>query len=95
MILSSTVGTLPVQVYADDYAVNDISASAPVPINEENFPDSNFRTFVQNFDTDGDGTLASGELDRITDMDVGSRGIQNLKGIERFTALQVLDCHDN
>ena len=69
----------------------------PVPINEDNFPDANFRTYVggKTIDQNSDGKLAEWELATVTSIQVHGQGISNLKGIEHFTALKWLDCSDN
>ena len=41
-------------------------ALADVEINEINFPDANFRTVVNEFDTDGNGTLSEEEIGNVT-----------------------------
>ena len=66
-----------------------------VAINEANFPDANFRSFVSdNYDTNKDGYLIGDEL-AVTTMDVSGKGITNLKGIEHFTSLTSLNCSNN
>lgn len=72
-------------------------ASDGTSINEETFPDAQFRNYVkENFDTDGNGSLSAEELDAVTKINLGSRlGITSLKGIEYFTSLLSLVCSDN
>ena len=64
-------------------------------ITEENFPDEKFRTYLKTFDTDKDGLLSADELEKVTKIDVNSKEISDLKGIELFTALEGLDCGNN
>ena len=64
-------------------------------ITEENFPDEKFRTYLKTFDTDKDGLLSAAELEKVTKIDVNSKEISDLKGIELFTALEELDCGSN
>ena len=64
-------------------------------ITEENFPDEKFRTYLKTFDTDKDGLLSADELEKVTKIDVNSKEISDLKGIELFTALEELDCGSN
>jgi Leucine-rich repeat (LRR) protein len=73
------------------------AAWADVVINSTNFPDGTFRTFVtENFDTEKPkGSLSDAELQAVTTMDVSKKSIQNLKGIEYFTALTSLICYGN
>ncbi len=70
-------------------------AWADVAINETNFPDATFRQYVSdNCDTDYNGNLSDEEIAAVTDITVGG-GISNLKGIEYFTALTMLNCENN
>ncbi|KXB47605.1 hypothetical protein HMPREF3188_00451, partial [Tissierellia bacterium KA00581] len=67
----------PIASYADDN----------VEINEKNFPDENFRDFIDFFiDEDNNGFLNHEELDQIDTLllNGGSTKITNLKGIEYF-----------
>ena len=64
-----------------------------IAINETNFPDANFRTYVSaNCDTDGSGTLSTSELAAVTSIDVYNKSISSLKGVEYFTSLTLLNC---
>ena len=67
-----------------------------VEINEENFPDAIFRQFVsENFDKNGDKVITKDELASIIEIDASNKGISDLKGIEYFTALEVLNVGNN
>ncbi|MDU2292662.1 MAG: S-layer homology domain-containing protein [Peptococcus niger] len=80
----------PAWADAGDVAIGDVA------INEANFPDKNFRTFVsEKFDKNHDGILSRGELNRVGGIDVSGKEIATLKGIEHFKALQTLDCRKN
>ena len=68
---------------------------ADVEINETNFPDENFRGWVLSQEYGADGVLKQSEIKKVTRIDVKNLGIQNLKGIEHFTALTMLICIDN
>ena len=65
-----------------------------IAINEENFPDAKFRKFVadKTIDKNEDGYLSETEVKAVTTMDVKVLGIEDLKGIEHFTALAELNC---
>ena len=76
---------LPVSAYA----------AGGVKINKTNFPDSKFRSFVRTYDTNNNGTLSDLELAEVKTMNVTSKGIGSLKGVEYFSALTILDCSDN
>ncbi len=67
-----------------------------IAINATNFPDTNFRTYVQeNFDFDSNQYLNEEEVSGVTDILVGDSSISNLKGIEYFTNLEALHCGNN
>ena len=80
------------------------TAVAGVRIDEEHFPDPNFRAFItKHFDTNRDNALDELEIQNAkeiffyTDEDdgTGSSWVNTLDGIEYFTALEVLHCADN
>lgn len=71
------------------------AAMADVAVNEKNFPDEIFRGFVQQFDTDGNGSLNDDEIEAVTSISCANIGITSMKGVEYFTALRELDCTDN
>ena len=74
-----------------------------VAIDEEHFPDSNFRKFVKKYDRDMDGKLSQIELAKVTDLNcdksysgvTDDEKIKSLKGIEYFTSLKTLSCRRN
>lgn len=67
-----------------------------LPIDETNFPDATFRTWVKaNCQTDGDDYLTDDEIAAVTEINVASMDITDLKGVEYFTALKVLLCQGN
>ena len=71
-------------------------AGAGIAVNDSNFPDANFRSYVaESCDTDRDGFLSADEIAAVTSIDVSRREIADLTGIEFFTALETLDCYDN
>lgn len=66
-------------------------AVAELPINEENFPDEEFRKYVIHIDLDRNGTLSQREIDSETQISqLGTPGVRNYKGIEYFTNLRIL-----
>ena len=69
-----------------------LASAADVKINEATFPDLNFRNWVLAQDYGADGVLTDEEQENITSLDVRRLEIHNLKGIEYFTALKVLNC---
>ena len=66
-----------------------------IDINEENFPDVFFRNYLMKQSYGSDGSLSPAELKAVTEMDVSSNGIDDLKGVEFFTALTKLQCQEN
>ena len=72
-------------------------AEAQVKINEENFPDANFREFITSYyDSDGDGELSESNISQITRIEsLSGKNIKSLEGISFFTNLQSLNCSNN
>ena len=71
-----------------------------VAIDETNFPDANFRSFITNFitkkyDKDKDGILSPSERSKIHSLNCSKKNISNLKGIEFFPSITTLDCSKN
>ena len=67
-----------------------------IEVNETTFPDAAFRAYVlENFDTDGSGTLSEAEINAVTNIDVSEKNITDLKGIGYFTELLYLNCSYN
>ncbi|WP_298649270.1 family 16 glycosylhydrolase [uncultured Proteiniphilum sp.] len=59
-------------------------------------PDVAFKAYcIANFDTDKDGQISEQEVRSITTLDVSSKGIGSLQGIEKFVSLTSLDCSGN
>ena len=72
---------LPTAALADD----------AVAINEDNFPDNDFREYVRNnFDKDKDDVLSDGEIGAVKDIRPTNRDISSLTGVEHFTNLESL-----
>ena len=67
----------------------------PIEINETTFPDENFRNWVLAQSYGQDGMLTEEEIVRIKEINVISKSIKSLKGIEFFTELTNLDCSWN
>ena len=66
-----------------------------IGINETNFPDGNFRNWILSQSYGSDRVLTSKEISGITQLDVSSKYIKRLRGIEYFTALTELSCYNN
>ena len=83
----------------DYYYWEEYEGSAPttegVEINETNFPDANFRTFLLSQSYGSDGVITDAEIAEIQSMYLDEKNIASLKGIEYFTALTNLSCGNN
>ena len=66
-----------------------------VAVDHINFPDLMFRTFIQtSLDINHDGVLSEEEIAATVTIDCTYRPIQDLTGIEHFTAMKTLRCHN-
>ncbi len=74
---------------------NSVVASTDIIIDATNFPDDNFRNFLLSQPYGSDEKLTTEEIASITTIQVGNKGIYDLKGIEFFTALTNLNCSYN
>ena len=71
-------------------------AAGYVEINETNFPDAKFRSFVkENLDKNKDNILDAGEIAAVKKIEANKMGIKSLEGVGFFTALETLKCWDN
>lgn len=67
-----------------------------VALDETNFPDENFRSYImRNYDSDYDGELSAEEIADVTEIVVFGQGIKSLKGLEFFSEITWLDCDNN
>ena len=71
-----------------------------VEINETNFPDENFRSYLLKQSYGSDGILTNAEIASVTSIQLDSyyssaAKIKSLQGIEYFTELNSLDCYGN
>ena len=65
-------------------------------INAENFPDENFRAYIsEKIDTNSNGYLSDAEITAVTQILAYSKNIADLTGIEYFTEITQLYCHNN
>ena len=86
LCLVMVVGSLPTAAFAAGY----------VEINETNFPDAKFRSFVkENLDKNKDDILDAGEIAAVKMIEANNMGIKSLEGVGFFTALETLKCWDN
>ena len=85
---SNTVQTLSVTLNLTGY-------TDPIKINETNFPDEAFRSWLTQQRYGQDGKLTASEIAAVGNIIIPGKNIQNLSGIEYFTALTYLDCTNN
>ena len=86
LCLVMVVGLLPTAAFAAGY----------VEINETNFPDAKFRSFVkEKLDKNKDNILDAGEIAAVKMIEANNMGIKSLEGVGFFTALETLKCWDN
>ncbi|MDR0660040.1 MAG: hypothetical protein LBG19_04400 [Prevotellaceae bacterium] len=58
-------------------------------------PDPIFREYCRRFDTDGDGFLSEAEISNVTVLIINNMDIRSLEGVEVFTEIEHLSCHNN
>ena len=86
LCLVMVVGSLPTAAFA----------AGSVEINETNFPDAKFRSFVkEKLDKNRDNILDAGEIAAVKMIEANKMGIKSLEGVGFFTALETLKCWDN
>ena len=68
---------------------------AGIKIDEQNFPDAAFRSALLKYDTNNDRELSKSEIYGITVLDLMSRNLESLQGIEYLTELKELTCGNN
>ena len=66
-----------------------------LPINEDNFPDDNFRNYIKTYKAGSRDVLTVEEQRNVETIEVNGRNISNLKGIEAFPNLKELNCGNN
>ena len=73
-----------------------IRSKKTVDIDEQNFPDEIFRTYVSDlYDRNDDGKLDRSEIKAAKNCAPKEMGIRSLEGIEWLTELERLDCYEN
>ena len=89
---NSSQGTF---VNASGKVAKEVTMAYGTLIDSTNFPDDNFRNLLSLFDTNKSGVLSDEELANVKSLNVTSRNIASLKGIEFFTQLERLSCSNN
>lgn len=78
-------------------AEREIPEDTEITIDENAFPDSRFRAFVEeNYDNSpADGKLSKAEIEAVTSINCSNKEIESLEGISYFTKLRFLTCYGN
>ena len=76
-------------------SVVTLIAANGIAIDPSNFPDDNFRAYVQILDTNKDGSLSASECSSVKRIAVTGSSISDLTGIEHFPNLEQLFCAQN
>lgn len=66
-----------------------------LPINAKNFPDTNFRKYIEGNIAGGRDVLTVEERSKVETIEVEGKNISRLEGIEAFPNLKVLKCGNN
>ena len=66
-----------------------------LPINEDNFPDANFRDYIKTYKAGGRDALTVEEQRKVETIEVEGKNISSLRGIEAFPNLKELNCGNN
>ena len=66
-----------------------------LPINEDNFPDDNFREYIKTYIASGSNVLTVKKRSEVETIEVEGKNISKLEGIEAFPNLKVLKCGNN
>ena len=69
------------------------AAMADVTINNTNFPDANFRSYL--LSEYPSGVITTAQLNARDSLYLYNKGISNMKGVEYFTQLTYLNCYSN
>ncbi|MBR6403742.1 MAG: leucine-rich repeat protein [Eubacterium sp.] len=95
----ATVMTVGGGITAPFSGIDTVEAAGAksVTINEDNFPDPNFRAVIsgRDYDRDGNGILSAREIGLTLNIYCEGMDIKSLDGVEYFTNLQGLWCKDN
>ena len=83
---------LPISAFAEEELTDGYGI---IELAEYILPDEAFRKYLKKFDTNNDGKLAPAERYAVKEIDVASRNISNLFGIQFFPNLRKLVCYSN
>ena len=77
------------------FAAGGTHAGSTIELSSSNFPDDAFREYLKKFDVNHDRKLAPAERNAVKEIDVRSKNISNLYGIQFFPNLKSLICSNN
>ena len=83
---------LPFSAFAEEELTDGYGI---IPLAEYVLPDEAFRKYLKKFDTNNDDILAPAERYAVKEIDVASKNIGNLFGIQFFPNLRKLVCYSN
>ena len=83
---------LPISAFAEEELTDNYGI---IPLVEYVLPDEAFRKYLKKFDTNGDEILAPAERYAVKEINVASKNISNLFGIQFFPNLKKLVCYNN
>ena len=83
---------LPFSAFAEEELTDGYGI---IPLAEYVLPDEAFRKYLKKFDTNNDDILAPAERYAVKEIDVASKNISNLFGIQFFPNLRKLVCYSN
>ena len=83
------------QYYCGDGVNRTFIFETSLPINEKNFPDANFRKYIEGNIAGGRDVLTVEERSKVETIEVEGKNISRLEGIEAFPNLKVLNCGNN
>ena len=83
---------LPFSAFAEEELTDGYGI---IELAEYILPDEAFRKYLKKFDTNNDGKLAPAERYAVKEIDVASKNISNLFGIQFFPNLRKLVCYSN
>ena len=83
---------LPFSAFAEEELTDGYGI---IELAEYILPDKAFREYLKKFDTNNDGKLAPAERYAVKEIDVASKNISNLFGIQFFPNLRKLVCYSN
>lgn len=95
VLIISVMGATDVSDTYSAYVSTAKAETGDIAIDKTNFPNAAFREYVSGKDNDKDGYLSADEISAVTEIWVSNKGINELKGIEYFTSLNVLYLNDN